>query len=362
MKKFLWVFIIIVLSVSLVSCTKDSDIDKEDLVKSETRKKELKYSENLIKEYLELNMQGKSDEAKKMINIGDKVKKTLNFNNNIKFLGYKVVGVEKIGTNIEAKVDIIYSEKGKPYYSINNLNYILKKDKDKVLITNVDEKKSLVFFQEVVEGIPIFMVGEGKTSKSDVIFNSKELPSYVSVKTNYLEEKKVKVDSNSFGPAAISGDGRQMVISTVQNGNTLLLVIEKALQAFNDEKLIAGDGTGNPESNQETKDKVEVDGVDYFEKSSVEFVAFSPSGDVIYAQVKSGDKVGLSLYSSSSKEIISKNIMEKFNSPEYTITNAYFNNENSLILQVENTKEKKLESYVLDVLNDKITKQDQQKK
>lgn len=268
MKKFIIAFMVIVLSFSMVSCTKDEGITKEDNLKKEERQKEVKNSEDLVKRYLELNMQGKFNESIKMVDEVSTTKKIFNFDNNIKLLGYKIQGVEKLGSSMEVTVDVITCEKESPYYSINNIKYTVNKksENDKILITNADENTGLAFFKEMVEGEPVFMIREGKKTSSKPVFTVKDIPSYISIKTNYLQEEKVKVGGSDIGAVAISGNGNQMIISSFEKGNTL--------------------------------------------------------------------------YSASSKQIISKNIMEKFNSPEYTIKNAYFNNDNSLTLQVESIKEK----------------------
>ena len=357
MKKVLIVFFIVIASISLVSCNKS--IPEETKKKQEEKAEDYKKAENLVKTYLELTMQGRVDEAEKLVKKqeGQKFIKT---NENLKLIGYKITNVNRVGDDISILATFTLGEKGKPYYSIDTIEYTVGMKEEDLKINKIESKDSIICFKGMVKGEEVFLINAGKATNEDPILKVAEVPSYINIKNNSLKEEKVFVNTKNFGAMAIAKDGSQLVLSTEQNGDTLLFTAEMILTTFKDETYTAQESpaAGNIEKSVEGT-ATEIEGVDYFKNTLIEFIAYSPSGDITYVQTNSNGKVGFSIYSSNSKNVLSPKIMKKFNSSEYNVINAYFNNDNALILQVENIKENKVENYVLDILRDKFVKQEE---
>ncbi len=356
MKKILIVFLIVFASISLISCNKS--IPEGTKEKQEKKAEDYKNTENLMKTYLELTMQGRDEEAEKLVK-KEEGKKFIKTNNNLKLIGYKMTSVSRVVDNMLVNVAFTLVEPGKPYYSIDNVRYTVGMVENELKIKKIENKDSTIFFKGMSKGEEVFLLNTGDVTNEKAILKVGAIPSYVNVKNNSLNEEKAFVNTKNFGPVAISKDGSQLLLTTEHNGNTLLFRSEMILTTFKDE-IKTSQGTPSESIQKSVEGKAtEVEGVDYLENTLVEFIGVSPSGNTTYVQTNSNGKIGFYIYSINSKNILAPKIWEKFNSSEYNVINAYFNNDDSMILQVKNIKDNKTENYVLDILGDKFVKQEE---
>ncbi|KMT22075.1 hypothetical protein [Clostridium cylindrosporum] len=366
MKKFISIFLILTLLILPAGCTSKKELSKVDKKRLEERKQDYKDAQNLIKLYMELVMQGKRDEARKYIAPSSN-KKDIKTEFPLKPLGYSINRIEKIGNKLIASVKLSQGVKGKAYYTIDIADYTIGKKSDgDMVIENIQVKSNLVFFEAMVQGEKSLLLREDTHTEAIPVLKAFELPDYIANDIAFQPLKKVRINREKYGSAAISNDGKKMILCSVDGKNTIALAVERVVRAFNskDKKVAEAAGTGGGGGTEKEEgassgeaQRVDVVPLDYFEGATVEYVTFSPSGDCIYIQTRKGDKVGLSLYSTYSLKILSPKLMEKFNSPEYNIINAYFNNEDTLLVSAKNLKENKVENYILDIKNDVARKQ-----
>ncbi|MEG0371503.1 MAG: hypothetical protein RR645_04320, partial [Clostridium sp.] len=277
-------------------------------------------------------------------------------------LGYKLEQVEKVGDDMIASVNVVESKSEKSYCSILNMSYTMSKINNKnMLIKRIDNNGQLAFFLDIKQNVKVFVTKEDNAAKGTVVFDVSEIPSYMVVKSAQEPLRKVELSREDFGPVAISNDGKHMMITSRKNGNDVLIMIEKVSQVFN----IAGGptGSGGPQGGDGSKQEsqvrnIEMQAIDYFEGSTVENIAISPSGDFIVAMVKSGNNTKLSIYSTYNKEILLLKVMEKFKVDEYTILNSYFNDKDTIVLTVKNLKKNINENYSISIKTDEISKLD----
>lgn len=366
MRRFIASFLILVIAFIFIGCSGERTLTENEKLKIQKKDKLLKEGRKIIEKNLELTMQGKEDEDENVIKDGKNNKKYTAKEEDIVHVGYHIQRVECVGENLIAKVEVYTSQVGKPYFALQNLEYTIgRKGSEDIKIIDISEQNSVIFFEEEIDGKKSFMFREKKVTSKVPVFSETELPPFVTIKTGYNPEKKVKIQGNSFGAVAISRNKNKMVVIVNENKNSILISVDKTSLAFNSDSKIA-EGTGGAQnfhihqSNPKDGNKgVELEALDFFENSTVDHVVFAPSGDNIYVQIRSGNKVYLSIYSNTSNKPAAPRIMQKFNSDKYSIVKAYFSDNDKLILKVNDLKKNKEETYILDVKNDKIINKEQ---
>lgn len=354
--------------VSFSSCKKYHDTSSVEKKMMKEKNEMIVKGEKLIKEYLELNMQGKIEEASKYFSDKHTEKRTIEGEEDVFPTGYYLERLEYIGDSLVAEVKLYLSELDKPYYIIQKLKYTISKEiTNDMKIVSIEDNGSVEFFGLNEEDKYKFMFREGDVTNKEPIFKSDELPPLVSISSSSDPGMKVKITGKNFGSVAISEDRNEMVIVGKEENGSILLTIDKSKSAFKENMKLAegNDGGGGLEDAKESGDKekeaeTEVVALDYFENSDIEHVCFSPGGDVVFARIKTGDKIHIALYSVFSNGVSAPRVMKKFNSPDYKIIDSYFNDENILILNVLNSDSKN-ETYRVNVKEDEIIKETNKK-
>lgn len=368
MKRFIASFLILVMVFVFIGCSGEKTLTENEKLKMQKKEQLLKEGRKILENNLELTMYGKEDEDENEIRSGKNNKKMMLEEKDIVHIGYYIQRVDTVGENLEARVAIATSQIGKPYFAIQSLKYIIgKKDSDEIKIIDVSELEGLVFFEEEIDGKKSFMTREKKVTSKTPVFTEQDLPPYITIKTSYNPEKKVKIQGKSFGAVTISKSTNKMLIVVNENKNSILLAVDKTSSAFNSDSKIA---QGNEDSQNynlkeaspkagEEGQRVEIEALDFYENSTVDHVVFSPSGDTIYVQIRSGKKVYTTIYSNASNKPTAPRITQKFNSDKYSIIKGYFSDEDKLLLKVNDLKKNKEETYILDLKNDKIINKEQ---
>lgn len=360
-KRIMLIFLLL-LSIIIVGCVRDKELGEHEKERNAIKQKEIKYSENLIKSYMESFMQGNNNPEKYIEK--SESKKMLSTKSELKPISYKIQNVSKVGSNINVDVDVVLCKVENPYFSLEKLTYIIreKENINEMKISDVVEVSTLEFSKEIENGEIIFKKRQGKVMEKTPILKAIDIPQYFLVKTSYEADKKVKVDNKNFGALGAAADGSQIIITSLENGNTTLMMVEKALEVFNNNTLIAEKSGGAGSINnveQDSRAKPKVECIDFFENTAIEYIVFAPDGESVFVKSNSKGKGGISIYSPYSKNILSPKIMKKFNSSEYNVINGYFNNDDAIVLQVKNLKDNKIESYILYPKTDNFVKQDQ---
>ncbi|MEG2538347.1 MAG: hypothetical protein RSA01_02040 [Clostridium sp.] len=355
MKRLLSIFLIILFSFGLISCEGDDNSSgKDEKQQLEHRKKEVEEAESMMEKYLEFLARGEDEQGRGFLSKKALEKKPVSEKKSPKILGYNLKEIEHVGDAMEADVDIIEASIEKPYYAIINMIYSIKNENGKIVIDNIRERSEIAFYLDAQANNPGFYVREGRSTNKDPVVSLTEIPNFLLVESSIQPQHKVEIDRTSLHSAAISGEGKHMLFaSNIPSGN-VLIIAEKLFQ-INSTLTSDAEGSGGAGIRKESESSsIGIDAIDYFEGGTVEYNMVSNTGETISCKVNSKDKSSFYIYSSYSKELICKKIMEKFNGPEYIVLDGYYTGNDNLVLRVKNKKSNKEESYEIQTIKEKV--------
>lgn len=366
MKKFIALFVSLTLALSFVGCSFDRHLTSQERNMKKEKDKVISSAKELIKNYLELNMQGRVKESYKYFSKDQSEKKDIRGERDIFPIGYYIDRLEYIGKNVVADVELYLSQKAEPYYIIQRLRYTMTNEaSSEMKIISIDEANSIAFFAAQQGDKKVLLFREGDITNKNSVFDSQDFPPLISINSSSDPGMKVRLDKKEFGAVAISKDRNEMAVVSNEGERAIVLTIDKSISASTKELKVAknDENRGGIQDSlgiesEESASKAEVVALDCFENSIVEHLGFSPGGDVIFARVKDkkSDKNSIAIYSVISNKISAPRAMERFNSNRYNILNSYFNDDNILILIVENLRENKEEKFEINIQKDEIVK------
>lgn len=269
-------------------------------------------------------------------------------------IGYSVSEGESKDKNAEFKVHIYSGSTNLPYFSDDEFKYIVGMENTKMVIDGIEKGKSIEIFEKDKE----LYKREGDKLKGEPLISLKDLPNYVVPKEASFLEQKFPVPKKSFGPCALSPDGKSSIITSFDTNSFIGIINEeeKTAQAMaqpSGQKKSGGgggggggqgQGAGGGGQNIEPKVSMRLKTVDFYSNVKVNNVNFSPDGKmfVIEFTPKSGISQILVYKSKSAERTILKSD-KQFRVDRFSMTNPYFSSPKELIFTINPIKNATLE-------------------
>jgi hypothetical protein len=316
MKKFLLIFINIIIVLNISGCSKE-------MASSTKSDYEIKSAQILVDNYLKYIIKKDGDNAKKLLGKG--MEKTVSFDNNLDIWGYKFDEITQIGNSGLLKVLILKGSPDKPYSLLEKYNIKTEKVDDEYKITEIVKKPEKELFLEDILGYRSLMVKEKDKLETNPLLNTGSVPKYVSSKDNKASTYSMEVSSVDFGPAALSYTGDKAVFSTKYKGDCYF-----ALVSIGDSAQTSSTGSkgtsqqGGDQSSGQSQNPIKPIGtkltnLDYLLNSKILYISFTVEEKFVIVGYKGKGGNSIRIYYSASGELIPYKFEDNFSQDKYNV-------------------------------------------
>lgn len=363
MKKLLVLPIIIFLVFSTGCPDKSDNSPKNSENKTQVMKIDPKSAKSFMENYMGYVLKRDTGAMKSFYSpeLKDKIR-DIPVQSNPHPVGFKLGEGESKEKNVEFKVHIYNAFTGSPYYSDDSLKYTVTMNNGKMYIDKIEKDKTTV---EVYSKGGTLYKKEGDKVIGDYIVSLQDLPDYGIPRYTSSPEQKFPIPKQSFGPCAISPDGKSIVITSTEKHSFLALVEggggkeqgkgteketmnmqpgEKKQGGGGKEQAGGGEESQQGQQTQESPSEKELERVknqtvkpiDFLLDTKVNLITFSPNGKMFAVEyLPQGKLTNILVYKGEGGDVIETKINKQFRPDRFSITNPYFSSEDKLVFTVE---------------------------
>ena len=273
-------------------------------------------------------------------------------------IGYSVSEGEGKDKKAEFKVHIFSGSTNLPYFSDDEFKYIVGMEKTKMVIEDIEKGKSV----ELFEKNKVLYKREGDKLKGEPLISLKDLPNYAVPKESSILEQKFAVPKESFGPCALSPDGKSSLITSFYKNSFIGIIDEEdsssaqTMARLSSQPKSGGQGksqsgggsggsnSGGGEQNTNPSSNMRLRTVDFYSDTKVNNVNYSPDGKMFVIEFT--QKPGISqilVYKSKSAERIILKSDKQFRIDRFSMTDPYFSSPMELVFTLNPNKNATLE-------------------
>lgn len=285
-------------------------------------------------------------------------------------VGFKLEEGEENDERMEFTAHIYSASTDTPYYSDDTYKYTLKLEEGKILIDKIEKDKTTEIF---TKGNTLYK-REGDKVKGEALLTLDDFPLFSSTKGG--SEEKYSVPRDSFGPCAITPDGKSFIVSSSGDGNSFIAAVEvkdtqETLNLQGGEDGMGGGGKGGKgqqggqEQGQEQKGsekEISLKPIDLYLDTKITGISFAPNGKMIAVEVvTSNGLTRVNIYKGKEWEQVKSYMDKHFAKDRFSIKKPYFIEDNKMVFTVEPIKNATSEELTLkgdwfyDVKDDKVT-------
>lgn len=339
MKKFMYIFLSILLVLNISSCSKRKAAPPSGMENekgTEEKKDEDKPDKNEGKKLLDQYLRALvlRDTGKMSSFYSESLKQqTVNFSSqpDPHPNGFILDTVNEKEGKLEAKAKLLSVYTGQPYFSSDENAYTIIKEKGSYVIDKIEGGKGT----EIVEKDGALFMKEGGDVKGKEIVKLNELPGYMTPQ-GAAPDQKYSVGRDRFGPIAGDGEGKKIAMTTIGTYPSLMVM--------------------------DIKEK-KVKPLDLFFNLTVLSMSWSQDGSYIAVEVSNSKGLkSLFVYDAEKGKRIDDPVENIANPEKYSINTPYWISDSELVFNVTAAagltadEQKAAGSYKMDAKNLSLTK------
>lgn len=317
MKKIIWYIITLVSLLVLSSCERIEEKSNDKINFDSTK------AITITKNYIDNIIDGKSAENKKYLSSSlDGNLQGVKENKNLKITGYEIFDVNQLGGEAVIRINILRSEIGYPYASMDVIEIKVVKEEDQYKISKVLSHIE----REVLESNGDIRIRNKNNIESDLVMNLKSIPKFTFVSGNDSDLTKVAVDEKKLDALALSFNGSLVALANSSEGTLISLVAVKDIENVmaGDEKTNSNSASGKKEeSNNKPMEKPigkEISALDTLVNEKVDFMVFSPDDKYLAVQCSKETSKSIKIYDIKGENKEAINFNQRFNYDKYNLT------------------------------------------
>lgn len=245
--------------------------------------------------------------------------------------GYMMDKIEEKEGKLEGKVKIFTVFTGEPYFSSDENNITIIKEKGSYVIDKIEKSKTT----EIVEYDKVLFMKEDGDVKGKEVVRLDDLPRFA-MPQGASPDQKFRVGRERFGPVALAPEDKKLAVTTIGENPSLMVV---------------------------DAEKKQVKPLDLFFEGNAQSIMWSQDGKFIVVEManKTGAKY-LYIYDVEKEKRIDDPMKNVMKPDKYSINNSYWTSDNQLIFNVAGVsnltadEQKKTGAYKLDVKNVSLSK------
>lgn len=357
MKKLLVLMLSFMMLLS-TGCPGGEEEPKSDDNKTQVKKIDKNAAKEFMDNYMRYMLSGNTVALKSFYS--SEIKEKTNSTPEIKNpspVGFKLEGGENKEEKMEFTAHIYSASTDSPYYSDDTYKYTIKINDGKMLIDKIQKDKST----EIYTKGSVLYKREGDKVQGEVVLTLDDLPLFSAPRR--ASEGKYRVPRDTFGPCAITPDGKGLIISSSGEGNSFIAIVKmkEEEEAINlqggQEKKQGGGGQeaqggqqGGQEGGQQqqSKSNISLKPIDLYLNTKITGISFAPNGKMIAVEVvPSGGLTRVNIYKGEEWEQVKADIDKHFMKSRFAIKKPYFVEDNKMIFTVDPIKDATTEEQTL---------------